>query len=140
MVVGCIPIWGDAILLCKRNIEPRKGYWTLPAGYLECNETSQEGAIRETLEETGALVEKLLPYRLFDLPHIAQVYVMFLAKLKAPDFHPTEESIEVRLFKEQDIPWGKIAFPVIETTLQHFLRDQEKDDFRFRQGRVTGTI
>lgn len=140
MVVGCIPVWDDKILLCKRNIEPRKEFWTLPAGYLECNETTKEGARRETSEETGATVVGLQPYRLFDIAHIGQVYLMFLARLKMPDFHVTEESMDVRLFEQKDIPWSSIAFPVIEKTLQHYFDDRRGNDFPFLQDQITGRI
>ena len=140
MVVGCIPVWDDKILLCNRNIEPRKGYWTLPAGYLECNESTEEGAVRETLEETGALVVKLQPYRLFDIVHIDQIYFMFLASLRNTNFHATEESIEVRLFKEKDIPWSAIAFPVIETILQHYFKSRRENDFSFHHEQLTEKI
>lgn len=140
MVVGCIPVWDDRILLCRRNIEPRKGLWTLPAGYLECNETTEEGARRETLEETGALVVNLQPYRLFDIVHISQLYLMFLARLQTPEFHATVESMEVRLSQEKDIPWSGIAFPVIEKTLQHYLHDRQKNDFTFRLDQITETM
>lgn len=140
MVVGCIPVWDDRILLCKRNIEPRKGCWTLPAGYLECNETNEEGARRETLEETGAAVIGLQPYCLLDIVHIGQVYLMFLARLQALEFHATEESSDVRLFEEKDIPWSCLAFPVIEKTLQHYFDDRQENDFSFRQDQVTGIM
>ncbi|MGB3211056.1 MAG: NUDIX hydrolase [Desulforhopalus sp.] len=140
VVVGCIPIWDERILLCKRNIEPRKGSWTLPAGYLECSETTEEGARRETFEETGTLVEGLQLYRLFDISHIDQVYLMFLARIQALDFHPTEESIDVRLFKEKNIPWGNISFPVIEKTLHHYFNDRRENSFTFRQDQVTQTM
>lgn len=140
IVVGCIPVWDDKILLCKRNIEPRKGLWTLPAGYLECNETNEEGARRETLEETGATVIDLQPYCLLDIVHISQVYLMFLARLQLPEFHATEESMDVRLFQEKDIPWSTIAFPVIEKTLQHYFVDRKNNDFTFRLDQVTGTL
>lgn len=140
IVVGCIPEMNDRILLCKRNIEPRKGFWTLPAGYLECNETTEKGAYRETLEETGAEVTELQPYRLFDIVHIGQVYLMYLAKLQTLEFHPTEESMDVRLFAEKDIPWSKIAFPVIVKTLQHYFADRRVNDFSFRQDQIIGSL
>ncbi len=140
MVVGCIPVCGDRILLCKRNIEPRRGFWTLPAGYLECNETTEKGAYRETLEETGAAVTELRPYRLFDIVHIGQVYLMYLARLQTLEFHATEESMDVRLFVEEDIPWSAIAFPVIKKTLQHYFDDRRTHDFSFRQDQITETL
>lgn len=132
MVVGTVPVWEDKILLCKRNIEPQKGLWTLPAGYLEINERVEEGARRETLEETGALLGPMIPYRLFDIPHIGQMYFMFLAQLQTPDFHSTQESEEVALINEDHIPWDAIAFPVIKTTLHHFLSDRSKGTFPFK--------
>ncbi len=132
MVVGCLPLWDNKILLCKRNIEPRKGFWTLPAGYLECGETTIEGARRETGEETGAAVVGLQPYRLFDIVHIGQIYLIFLCRLQRPEFHTTEESMDVRLFALEDIPWPSIAFPVIAKTLRHYCRDLQKNDFSFR--------
>ena len=140
MVVGCVPIWENRILLCRRNIEPRKGFWTLPAGYLECNETTEAGARRETSEETGAIVVQLQPYRLFDIVHIGQVYLMFLAHLQAPHFHATSESMEVKLFEENDIPWSAIAFPVILKTLQHYCHDRLGNNFSFCLDQVTGTL
>lgn len=140
MVVGCVPLYDDEILLCRRNIEPRKGFWTLPAGYLECNETTEEGACRETLEETGVQVTELRPYRLFDIVHIGQIYLMYLARLETLTFHATEESLEVRLFAEKDIPWSAIAFPVIEKTLQHYFADRLNNDFPFRQDQISQTI
>ncbi len=137
MVVGTIPLWNDKILLCKRNIEPRKGYWTLPAGYLENNETVEEGARRETEEETGAILTNLQPYRLFDIVHVSQMYCMFLAELTAPNFHATEESQDVRLFDEADIPWDEIAFPVINTLLHHFFVDRKRGSFTFLIDQIT---
>ena len=140
VVVGCIPLWDNKILLCKRNIEPRKGYWTLPAGYLEYDETTEEGARRETCEETGAAIVGLQPYRLFDIVHIGQIYLMFLGRLQGPDFHATEESMDVRLFEQKDIPWSDIAFPVIEKTLQHYCQDRQNNDFSFRLDSIGGPL
>ncbi len=124
MVVGSIPVFGDSVLLCKRNIEPRKGKWTLPAGFLELNETVQEGAFRETFEETRAKVEILAPYRMFNLVFVGQIYFMFLAKMTEASFGPTTESSEVRLFTEKEIPWDEIAFKVIYETLKDFFADK----------------
>lgn len=132
IVVGCIPVWKERILMCRRDIEPRKGYWTLPAGYLENGETTAAGARRETLEETGARVADLSPYLMVDIPHIHQVYLMFRSRLLAPEFHPTRESSEVVLMGKDDIPWDDIAFKVIEKTLRHYLEDHPAGRFVFR--------
>ena len=124
MVVGTIPVLDDRILLCRRNIEPRKGLWTLPAGYLDNGESVQDGAVRETLEETLAGVEILGPYRLFNILFVDQIYMMFRARLLSEDFGPTKESTEVRLFTEAEIPWDDMAFEVIRRTLKDFFRDR----------------
>jgi len=132
LVVGCIPVWQDRILLCLRDIEPRRGKWTLPAGYLENGETVMAGARRETLEETGAEVSRLEPYLLFDIPHISQLYLMFRARMASPDCHSTKESAAVRLFEAGEIPWDDIAFPVIEKTLKVYLADRPDSRFPFQ--------
>ena len=136
LVVGCIPIWEDRLLMCRRDIEPRKGFWTLPAGFLENGETMAEGARRETFEESGAEVVDLAPYLMVDIPHISQIYMLFRAQLKRPEFHPTRESSEVRLVAEAEIPWDEIAFKVVEKTLRHFLQDRIKGSFDFRMDRI----
>lgn len=127
LVVGCLALWEDKILMCKRNIEPRKGKWTLPAGYLENGESVQDGAVRETLEETRAKVRITGPYRMFNIVFVHQIYLMFLARLGAPDFGPTNESTEVRLFGIDEIPWDDIAFEVIRRTLEDYIRDKGND-------------
>ena len=140
MVVGTIPVFQDNILLCKRNIEPRKGCWTLPAGYLENAESVQQGAERETLEETRVLVRILSPYRMFNILFVDQIYLMFIAELLSQDFGPTSESTDVRLFSESDIPWDEIAFDVIRQTLEDYFIDRrnagnhtfESKDFEFK--------
>lgn len=131
MVVGCIPLWKESILLCRRDIEPSRGLWTLPAGYLENGETVEEGAVRETREETRARVELIAPYRLFNITFVNQIYMMFLANLETQDFGPTEESSEVRLFTEAEIPWDELAFTVIHETLRHFFEDRKNNLFPF---------
>lgn len=136
VVVGSIPIWEDRILMCRRNIDPRKGYWTLPAGYLENGETTTDGARRETLEETGATIVDLVPYLMVDIIHIHQIYMMFRCHLSAPTFHPTQESAEVKLVDVDKIPWGDIAFRVIEKTLHHYLQDRITGDFVFRMDMI----
>lgn len=125
VVVGSLPIWEDKVLLCKRAIEPRYGYWTLPAGFMECNETTQEGAMRETQEEANADIEIEQLYCVFNLPHVDQVYMMFRAKLINLDFAPGAESLEVKLFKEEDIPWNELAFATIDRTLKLFFQERK---------------
>jgi len=123
IVTGCIARWEDEILLCKRAIEPRYGLWTLPAGFMENQETLQQAAMRETLEEANARVNNLQLYAVYSIPHINQVYMMFTADLLDLDFHPGQESLEVKLHKEQDIPWQELAFPVIDKTLHNYYKD-----------------
>ncbi|WP_300455852.1 NUDIX hydrolase [Desulfobacula sp.] len=132
MVVGTIPELNGQVLLCKRNIEPRKGKWTLPAGYLENGESVQDGAGRETLEETRARVRIVEPYRLFNIVFVDQIYLMFRADLTSDTFGPTKESTEVRLFGEKDVPWDDIAFEVIKQTLEHYFQDRKKGTFPFK--------
>jgi ADP-ribose pyrophosphatase YjhB (NUDIX family) len=136
VVVGCIPEWEDRILLCKRAINPRHGYWTLPAGFMENDETTIQGAMRETLEEAGARVEVLDLHTLFNLPHINQVYVMFRGKLLDLDFAPGIESLEVALYEEKDIPWNHIAFPVVEQTLHLYFADRHAGRFGIHTGNI----
>jgi ADP-ribose pyrophosphatase YjhB (NUDIX family) len=136
MVVGCIPEWENRILLCRRAIEPRKGKWTLPAGFMENNETLAQGAARETLEEANARVEILDLYAAYSLPHISQVYLLFRAKLLDLDFSPGIESLEVSLFEERDIPWDEIAFQVIRIPLERFLAERRTSQPVFHTGQI----
>jgi ADP-ribose pyrophosphatase YjhB (NUDIX family) len=136
IVVGCIPEWEDRILLCRRAIEPRHGLWTLPAGFMENGETSQQGAARETLEEAEARVEVGDLYTLFNLPHINQVYLVFRGRLLDLDFGPGAESLDVRLFREEEIPWEQIAFPVIKETLGLYFRDRTNGGFAVWSGDI----
>lgn len=129
MVVGCLPIWQDQILLCRRAIEPKYGLWTLPAGFMENGEAVDEGAARETLEEAGARVEVLDLYTLISLPDIDQVYLLYRARLLDLDFAPGEESLEVALFRESDIPWNELAFRTVEATLKHYFADRANGHF-----------
>ena len=136
VVTGCLPVWEDSVLLCKRAIEPRRGYWTVPAGFMELDETVQQGAIRETWEEARARVELLAPYSLFNLPHVNQVYVIFRARLVSPDFRPGPESEDVQLFRELMIPWDDLAFGTVRQTLEFFYRDQPQGRFPLRTGTI----
>ena len=123
IIAGTLTTEDNQILMCKRSIEPRKGFWTLPAGFMENGETLDEAARRETLEETGARVATRRIYSLFSLPHIHQVYIFLRARLLECDFKPRAESEEVRLFAPEDIPWDQIAFPTVSRTLKYFLED-----------------
>lgn len=129
IVTGCIPEWEDKILLCKRAIEPRRGLWTLPAGFMENQETTSEAAVRETLEEANARVEPIGLYALFNIPHISQVYIMFRARMLDIDYGPGAESLEVNLFSEHEIPWERLAFPVIKETLIRYYQDKNQGEF-----------
>lgn len=129
VIAGCIPEWQDKILLCRRAIEPRYGLWTLPAGFMENDETMQQAAARETREEANTNVEIHSLYVLFNLPHINQIYVMFRSHLLDCDYGPSSESLEVELFEERNIPWDRIAFPVIEETLRRYFKDRNIGKF-----------
>jgi len=133
-IVGTLPTFEDKVLLCKRAIEPRRGKWTLPAGFMENGETTLAGAIRETAEEAGARVkvQQNNLYTLFNLPYINQVYLFFRAELEDLDFEPGIESLEVGLFSEAQIPWNEIAFPVVRSTLEHYFLDLANSVFPVR--------
>ena len=126
VVSGCILEWDDKILLCKRATEPRSGYWTLPAGFLENSETVSEGALRETFEEAGATSDKIDLFFMCDLPHISQIYMMYVGMLKEGKFSVGIESHEVKLFSIDEIPWNDLAFEVIERTLKLYIDDNKK--------------
>lgn len=136
IVAGTLPVSGSKVLLCRRAITPRKGYWTLPAGYMENAETTQQAAARETWEEACAEVVLADLYTLIDLPHINQVYMIFRAALQG-DFGAGAESEEVALFEEHEIPWEALAFPTIEHTLRHFYHDRDSGHFPLHIGTVT---
>lgn len=132
IVAGCLPVWEDRVLLCRRANEPRSGLWTLPAGFLENNETIVAGAARETLEEANAVVANLDLYTIFSLPHISQIYLFYRAEMASPEFAPGFESLDVALFEEQEIPWQALAFPVIRHTLEHYFGDRASGTFPVR--------
>ena len=105
-------------MLCRRAIEPRKNYWTLPAGFMENGETSVQGAARETWEEARARVSNIDLYRIFDVPYISQIYMFYRCDLDDGEHGAGPESLETDLFAEGNIPWDKIAFPVVSQTLR----------------------
>lgn len=121
IVVAAVPTWGEQILLCRRAIEPRHGYWTVPGGFLENNETAEEGAIRETLEETGASIEIVDLLAVYSLGHIAQVHLVYRARMLSDRIEAGPESLEARLFDIADLPWDDLAFPTNAWALQHHL-------------------
>jgi len=129
MVIGAIAEWEDKILLCKRAIEPRLGYWTLPAGFMELGESAGQAAIRETLEEANARVELTGLYTMLSVPHVNQVHIFFRARLLDLDFGPGMESLEVALFEEKDVPWENLSFRTVTTTLRHYFTDREQGRF-----------
>jgi ADP-ribose pyrophosphatase YjhB (NUDIX family) len=130
MVVGSIPTWQQdgqvQVLLCRRAIEPRHGYWTLPAGFMENGETTTDAAQRETEEEAGAHIKLGPLFSLINVPHVHQVHLFYLAELRDLDYQAGIESLEVAMFKEADIPWSEIAFPTVAYTLRAFFADLAK--------------
>ena len=134
LVVGSLPVWeGDGelkVLLCKRAIEPRYGYWTLPAGFMENEESTSAAAIRETVEEAGANIELGPLFTMLNVAHVHQVHLFYLARLIDLDYAAGIESLDVQLFSEREIPWADLAFPTIRTTLELFFADRE----RLREG------
>lgn len=136
MVVGVVPTIDDKVLLCRRAIEPRKGFWTLPAGFMENGETSLAGAMRETWEEARAKVDNPSLYRMFELPYINQVYILYRGKIQDGQFAVGPESLEVKLFTESEIPWKEIAFPIVTDTLKEYFTDIESGIYPVRISEV----
>ena len=136
VVAGCLPVYEDKILLCRRAINPRAGFWTLPAGFMELDETSLEAAVRETLEEANARVEIIELYAVFNLPHVNQVYMMFRSELLDRQFSPGAESLDTRLFNEEEIPWDELAFTTIRQTLKFFFQDRTIGEYRLHTGDI----
>ncbi|MDX9993809.1 MAG: NUDIX hydrolase [Rhodocyclaceae bacterium] len=129
LVVGTLPVWEDRVLLCRRAIEPRRGCWTLPAGFMENRESVAEAAERETREEACARIDLDDLYTMISVPHISQVHVIYRARLRDLDFAPGDESLEVALFSEADIPWEEIAFRTVALTLRHYFADRAAGSF-----------
>jgi ADP-ribose pyrophosphatase YjhB (NUDIX family) len=130
-VVGTVPHWGDKVLLCKRNIEPRWGKWTLPAGFMELGETTAEGAARETDEEAGAQFEMQDLFSLLNVARVGQVHLFYRARLLSDQFNPGTETIEARLFSEDEIPWDEVAFRTVKETLEHYFADRRSGQYGF---------
>ena len=130
IVVGCMPEADDGrLLLCRRAIEPRAGYWTMPAGFMENGESVEQGAMRETLEEAEARVELLGLSSVISVLRVHQVHMMYRARLLG-DYGVGAESLEVRLFREDEIPWAELAFRSVTAALQHFVDDRGAGEYR----------
>ena len=132
IVVGSVARWHDLILLCRRSINPRHGYWTLPAGYLELNESTSAGAEREAWEEARARIEIEGLLAIYDIPRISQVQLIYRARLLDEAIEPGPESLEVRLFGWEEIPWSELAFPSVGWALQHDRETRATHDFTTR--------
>ena len=135
-VVGTVPVWEDQVLLCRRNIEPRHGFWTLPAGFLELGESTADGARRETDEEAGAQIELGPLFSLLNVVQVGQVHLFYLATLKSEVFNPGPETIEARLFAEHEIPWDELAFRTVKVTLRHFFECRRSGQFELHCGDI----
>ncbi len=125
MVVGCIPVWQNKILMCKRAIEPKYGLWTIPAGFMENGETVEEGAIRETTEESGANVKIVRLHTIYSLPNVNQVYAIFLADMVDNYINAGAESLECKLCKPEELPWDELAFTAVEFSLKKYIENLE---------------
>ena len=136
IVAGCIPEWQGRILLCRRAIEPRYGLWTLPAGFMENSESAVTAAAREALEEANAVVDNLTLYGLYSLLHVSQVYLMFRGQLRDGYASPGEESLETRLYTEDEIPWDQIAFTVVHETLRQYFAERRAGAFTLHVGDI----
>lgn len=128
-VCGTIPVWQDQVLLCRRAIEPRRGYWTLPGGFLESREASSAGALRETSEEAGIHVTLGSLFTVMDVPFADQLHLFYLARMESPEFEAGPESLECTLFHECDIPWDDLAFETVTQTLKLFFSDRRAGKF-----------
>jgi ADP-ribose pyrophosphatase YjhB (NUDIX family) len=136
MVIGALPVWEDQVLLCRRAIEPRHGLWTLPGGFMENGESTAAAAMRETLEEANARIEIDALYSMYSLPYINQVHMLFRARLLDLNFGPGLESLEVKLFSEEEIPWNDIAFRPVKFTLQHYFAERRHGNFTLLTGEL----
>jgi ADP-ribose pyrophosphatase YjhB (NUDIX family) len=128
-VVGTVPAWHEQVLLCRRNIEPRYGLWTLPAGFLELGESTEAGALRETDEEAGVRVELQGLFTVLNVVRVGQVHLFYRARLLDTVFAPGPETIEARLFAESEVPWDELAFRTVRETLRHYFEDRRRGQF-----------
>ncbi len=128
-VVGTVPVWGEQVLLCRRAIEPRHGLWTLPAGFMELGESTADGALRETIEEAGAQVEMQGLFSVLNVVRVGQVHLFYRARMLNASLDPGPESLEARLFREDEIPWDLLAFRTVRQTLELFFEDRRRGSF-----------
>jgi ADP-ribose pyrophosphatase YjhB (NUDIX family) len=128
-VVGTVPIFEGRVLLCRRNIEPRHGFWTLPAGFMELAETTEQGAIRETVEEAGADIVLEPLFTVLNVVHVGQVHLYYRARMLSAKLDPGPETIEAQLFDEAEVPWGELAFKTVKYTLERFFEDRRTGQF-----------
>ena len=136
IVVGTVPYLHDRVLLCRRAIEPRRGLWTLPAGFMERGETMAEGAARETDEEAGAHIEMGPFFSAISIPRVGQVHFFYLARLLQERLNPGPETLEARLFAEAEIPWDEMAFLTVRWTLEYFFADRRQGRFGVHEANV----
>ena len=136
-VVGTVPVWGEQVLLCRRNIEPRHGMWTLPAGFMELGESTADGALRETIEEAGANVEMQELFSVLNVVRVGQVHFFYRARMLDTSLNPGPESIEARLFREDEIPWDLLAFRTVRQTLELFFEDRRRGQFSVHAQDIT---
>jgi ADP-ribose pyrophosphatase YjhB (NUDIX family) len=135
-VVGTLPVWGEQVLLCRRNIEPRYGLWTLPAGFMELGETVADGAVRETVEEAGARIELQGLFTILNVVRVGQVHLFYRARMLDTTLDPGPETIEARLFHEHEIPWDEIAFRTSRETLKHYFNCRRQGEFPLHCGDI----
>ena len=135
IIAGCLPIFGDQVMLCKRAIEPRSGWWNLPGGFMENGEAAEDGAAREVEEEANIKVEIISALTIYSIPKINQVYLHFLAQMPDLNFSPGVESLEVEMFNEEDIPWKDIAFASSTFALKRYFEDRKQGLRRVHIGR-----
>ena len=132
IIVGSLPVKDDFILLCKRNIEPARGKWTFPSGYMEIGESLEDGAKREAYEEARLVYEIIKLYGSFSIPRIGQVLFVYLGKILNKDYKAASETSEVKLFQLNKIPWGNISFPSVEFFLKRYVADfNDNKKFKF---------
>ncbi len=134
IIVGCLPVWNKKVMLCRRGIEPRLGYWNLPGGFMENNETIEQGAMREMKEETGADVRILGLQTIFSVPQVDQLHLHFLAELVDLNYNLTLESTEIELFDEQSTPWHEIAFASTDYAVKAYFKDLKSNQINTHIG------